>query len=292
MEKAPYVSIELPELSGLFNILQAQAIICRFNGVWPKFEDLSEWIYLKWTRDCDIYLCAKGFFVVYFDWQKHYNHVINERPWFRGREGLFVTPWFPGFDVNSMVVSKTSIWVRVHNLPLPFWHHLVLEGIGNSLGRFLKLDRERMEKWIFTFARICVEMDLRKDLPQCIPLTHKDFKWTQCLFLKKTVFKCKVCHETWHLQNTCNQAKKKSKRTQKPKECEFQEPPSWDEEDEENDETQQQPETKKKKQDLEEEGQKKAEEHNKQEENSNSSTVAPSTKIPIDEKNTNKAHVE
>lgn len=109
MEKASYMSIELPEVSGIFNTLQEQAIICRFNGFWPKLEGLSEWIYLNWTRDYDIYLCTKCFFVVQFDPQKDYNHVITDRPWFWGRLSLFVTPWFLGFDANSMVVSKMLI---------------------------------------------------------------------------------------------------------------------------------------------------------------------------------------
>lgn len=78
--------------------------------------------------------------MVQFDNQKDYSHVINEGPWFWGRAGLFVTPWFPSFDANSMVATKMQVWVRLHNLPLPFWHHQVLEDIGNSLGVFLKLD--------------------------------------------------------------------------------------------------------------------------------------------------------
>jgi len=47
MEKSPDLSIEIPEVSDLFNILQTKAIICRFNGYWPKSEELSEWIYLN-----------------------------------------------------------------------------------------------------------------------------------------------------------------------------------------------------------------------------------------------------
>lgn len=227
------------------------------------------------------------FFVFQFDAKEDYNHVINDRPWFWGRAGLFVTPWFPGFDANSMMVYKMPVWVRLHNLPLHFWHHLVLESIKTSLGRFLKLDRERMEKGIFTFARICVEMDLSKGLPKCIHLTHKDFKWTQCLDFENNAFRCRVCHQIGHLQNTCNQAKKKTKkRSQKPKGWQFQEPPSSDEEDEEKDETQQQPETEKQ-QDSQEEGKEKVEEENKQAENSNSSTIAPNTEIPLDDKNNN-----
>ena len=91
--------------------------------------------------------------------------MILQGPWFWGRAGLFITPWFPDFDANSMVVTKMPVWVRLPNLPLPFWHHLVLEDIGNLLGRFIKSDSDRKEQGVFTYGRICVEIDLSKGLP-------------------------------------------------------------------------------------------------------------------------------
>lgn len=93
------------------------------------------------------------------------NFTIQKGPWFSGRAGLVISPWVPGFNTNTMVVTKMTVWVRLHNVPLPFCHHQVLENIGNSIGRFIMLDRERMDIGIFTFARLCKEMDLRKGLP-------------------------------------------------------------------------------------------------------------------------------
>lgn len=59
-----------------------------------------------------------------------------------------------------MVVSKMPMWVKLYNLPLHFWYIKVLASIGNALGKFLKVDSERLSKDIYTFARICVEVDL------------------------------------------------------------------------------------------------------------------------------------
>lgn len=46
-EKFPELAIEIPEVNGLFNLLQQNAIICHFNGYWPKSEELNAWIYLN-----------------------------------------------------------------------------------------------------------------------------------------------------------------------------------------------------------------------------------------------------
>ena len=105
-------------------------------------------------------LCSKGFFVVQFESHEYYQNIFTRGPWFWGRAGLFITPWFPEFDANSMVVTKMSVWEILSNLPLPFWHHLVLEDIGNLLGSFIKSDSERNEQGLFIYARICVELDL------------------------------------------------------------------------------------------------------------------------------------
>lgn len=39
-------------------------------------------------------------------------------------------------------------------------HHKILIAIVNTLGKFLKIDDDRLAKGIFTFARICVKVDL------------------------------------------------------------------------------------------------------------------------------------
>ena len=177
LESTPVLEIKNEQVKGLFSSLQAEAVICRFNGFWPKSHDIHAWIFQNWTTNCQILLCSKGFFIVQFDSPDEYQKVLLQGPWFWGRAGLFITPWFPEFDANTMVVTKMPVWVRLPNMPLPFWHHLVLEDIGNLLGRFIKSDNERKDKGLFTYARICVEIDLSKGLPDRLQLKHEFYTW-------------------------------------------------------------------------------------------------------------------
>lgn len=149
------------------------ALICRFNSFWPKPLDLFHWIFTSWTMECDIHLCSKGFFIVRFASREVRDTIISAGPWFWGTSGLFMTPWFPYFDPNKMTVSEVPIWVRLYNLPLHFWSEQVLEGIGNNIGKYIKTDLERIDERIYTFARICVEVDLSKGLPDNIRLIYK-----------------------------------------------------------------------------------------------------------------------
>ena len=173
----PALTIAIPEVNEIHADYLTKAVICRFNGFWPKLEALRQWIYSIWTENCDIHLCSKGFFIVKFDTIKDKEYALNEGPWFWGNAGLLVKPWFLDFDLNSMVVTKMPVSVKLFNLPIHFWHYKVLEGIGNTLGSFLKADHERLSKDIYTFARICVEVDLSQGLPEHIILIHNGKQW-------------------------------------------------------------------------------------------------------------------
>jgi len=219
----PALTVSLPEVNELYSDFYTKAVICRFNGFWPKSDALHQWIFSTWTPNCQIHLCSKGYFIVRFGTVKDKEYAFNEGPWFWGNAGLFMIPWFPGFDATTMLVSKIPVWVRLHNLPLHFWHHKVLEGIGNSLGKFLKIDANRLTRDLFTFARICVKVDLSQGLPDCIILIHNNVQWTQPLVYEDTAFRCHGCLQTGHLHSACPQAKKDPKRNKK----QFKKPKGW-----------------------------------------------------------------
>jgi len=80
------------------------------------------------------------------------------------------------------------VWVRLHNIPLLFWNHKVLISIGNTLGKFLKIDEGKLTKCIFTFTRICVEVDLSQGLLESILLNFNNTQWTQSLDYENTAF--------------------------------------------------------------------------------------------------------
>jgi hypothetical protein len=189
--ESPMLTVSLPEVTDLYTDLIQNAVICRFNGYWPKADALHQWVFTSWSPKCEIYLCPKGFFIVRFSTELERDNIINQGPWFWGNAGLFITPWFPDFDANTMVVSTMPVWVRLHNLPLHFWHRKALTAIGNSLGKHLKIDEDRAIRGIFTYARICVEVDLSQGLPDHITLNFNNSLWTQQLDYENTAFRCR-----------------------------------------------------------------------------------------------------
>lgn len=136
-----------------------------------------------------------------------------------GSAGLFLTPWFPDFDPVTPVITTTPVWIRLPNLPVHLWHVAVYKSIGKTLGSFITGDYTREINGLYTYARICVELDLSKGLPEQIHLKINDFVWTQTLDYENTAFRCRHCHLTGHLRSSCPSlpAKQKKDHLSKPR---------------------------------------------------------------------------
>lgn len=78
MEKVLDMTINLTKVSGIFTTFKYIALICRFNGFWPKLQDLNQYFFTILTNNYDIYLCSEGFFVVEFDTEKDLEFALNE----------------------------------------------------------------------------------------------------------------------------------------------------------------------------------------------------------------------
>lgn len=78
----PSISIHIPEVNNIYLELQKYAVICRFNGFWPRTDVLYQWIHLVWTKNCEIYLYPKGCFIVRFHIEEEKETILNQGPWF------------------------------------------------------------------------------------------------------------------------------------------------------------------------------------------------------------------
>ena len=57
---------------------------------------------------------------------------------------------------SHYVADDYSSMGKISSFPIHFTHLDLLEKVGNFIGRFVKVDRERLLKGIFTYVCICV----------------------------------------------------------------------------------------------------------------------------------------
>ncbi|CAL5441911.1 unnamed protein product [Camellia sinensis] len=75
-----------------------------------------------------------------------------------------VRKWQPDFKSDEAEEDTMAIWVRFPNLPIEYYDDKVLYHISKVLGTPLKVDINTAMATRGKYARVCVELDLRKPL--------------------------------------------------------------------------------------------------------------------------------
>lgn len=81
------------------------------------------------------------------------------------------------YNPNQEKLLRTPIWVRLFFLLVYFWDSYILEGIGNSIGIFVKVAESTRSGRYISYVRICVYMNIIERLPKFIELEYHDKVW-------------------------------------------------------------------------------------------------------------------
>lgn len=92
----------------------------------------------------------------------------GERPWFIQGLNLVLQPWEPFFDPLNADIVQVDQWVRTPRLPMEFWGTEFLKVLLKDV--VIKVDQFTLERSRGKFARVCVNLDVTKNLPgKCQP---------------------------------------------------------------------------------------------------------------------------
>ncbi|KAG7591715.1 Zinc finger CCHC-type [Arabidopsis thaliana x Arabidopsis arenosa] len=106
----------------------------------------------------------RQFFMIRFGSEEEYMAALTGGPWKVFGSYLLTQAWNPDFDPLRDEIATTPVWVRVANLPVNFYHRSILMGIAQGLGHPVKVDLTTLKFERARFARVCVEVNLRKPL--------------------------------------------------------------------------------------------------------------------------------
>jgi hypothetical protein len=127
------------------------------------------------------------------------NKVFDEGPYFFNSTGLHLRYWTERFTPEKEDFTTASVWVRLYSLPQEFWEMETLEGIGNTLGSFIKISEITKVAKYTSYAWICVYMNVAGALPDAVTIAYQDNEWTQTVDYEHIPFRCRKCHAHGHL---------------------------------------------------------------------------------------------
>lgn len=169
-------SLEAPQIqkNGLLTTLKIhvyaqRAFFCRFNRFWPTASALREWAFQNWTQTLDLLFSLK---IILYSSSKILQTDIG---FFTRVPGFVVVqdsiqPCFPEFNPLTIKTWATPVCVKLPNLPLQWIRLDFLPVIGNVLGRFVKIDSDRIANGFILFVHIYVELGLGAGLSDKIIL--------------------------------------------------------------------------------------------------------------------------
>lgn len=76
---------------------------------------------------------------------------------------LRLSRWTLDFNPNRQ--SHVQCWVRLYDLPQEFWTPKILFEIANAIGTPITLDEATRTRSLGHFARILMEVDMKKRIP-------------------------------------------------------------------------------------------------------------------------------
>lgn len=116
--------------------------------------------------------------------------------------------WIPGYNaLNKSSVSQ--VWVRIFNLPLEFRKKQNLFNIGSGIGLPIKIDPHTISLYQGIYARILIEVDMARPLPDRILITKRnqnsqnDFEFFVNLTYESLPKFCQQCGSIGHDLNAC-----------------------------------------------------------------------------------------
>ena len=150
--------------------MKERALINKFIGIWSTQKTCVWWINTTWKSPShyDLQLGAKCFFMIIFFNEVDQSRIIDNRPYFFNSACIFLTPWKERFNSDKENLTIALVWICLYSLPSKYWKEAILIDIGNTLGIFVKVSEQTKQMRYTFYARICLYLDISKDLPDGI----------------------------------------------------------------------------------------------------------------------------
>lgn len=107
---------------------------------------------------------SNDYFIVRFTKKQDYKVAMLNVSWRTSDHYLHVQQWVPNFMPKTGKINSLLVWAHFPALPVKYYTEIWLERVGNKIGRPVKVDRTMLLASRDKFARVYVEVDLKKPL--------------------------------------------------------------------------------------------------------------------------------
>ncbi|XP_068659390.1 uncharacterized protein [Aristolochia californica] len=181
-------------------------LVGRFPGSRPPLALIREWIgdQLKLKGEWSVTLLDPSHVFLRLENQLDMVHVWARKRWFIKGSLMKVFKWSPFFRTSDREEpSLAAVWVSFHSLPVVLFQEEFLFKIAGLVGKVLAMDGATRKMTRTNVARVCVEVDLLKELPKRLWIGFGKRGFGQEITYENMPSYCTHCLLQGHSAKTC-----------------------------------------------------------------------------------------
>ncbi|GLJ30416.1 hypothetical protein SUGI_0601950 [Cryptomeria japonica] len=136
------IKIKYPiEAKDLSKYCRGHSLFARWGGNNQPLEEIVEWWKTKFHGQVSITTLVNNFiYIECHDKSMKAKLLHEDYVFYKGINFNFID-WQPKFDANSFEIEMESKWIEIHNVPIELMHAKILIEIGDSLGKFIAVEK-------------------------------------------------------------------------------------------------------------------------------------------------------
>ena len=127
---------------------------------------LKSTLKVAWKMGSELRIIEVGNNIFQFKFGSHFQMewVENSGPWNFENNLLLLCRWKKGLTSENIIFTHSPFWVQLWGLPFELMFEVVGQDIGNSMGRFIEIDKRAILSKQAKYLRIKVDLPIDKPL--------------------------------------------------------------------------------------------------------------------------------
>lgn len=187
------------------------AVVVQFIGKAPNLSLFHRMANQLWGRDGSVEICLVegGMFVVQLPTAAARDRVLESESWHIQNKPLLIRKWVPGIKPLNINLSKIPALLHLKGVPLELFNKIGLSHIASVIGIPLCMDSITATRKRIAYAKVCVEVDVSKEIPSSVKLILKDGSESSIeVEVPWYHVKCTNCNVFGHSLKTCSKTGK------------------------------------------------------------------------------------
>ncbi|GLJ54566.1 hypothetical protein SUGI_1172010 [Cryptomeria japonica] len=117
--------------------------------------------------------------------------------------GVHIIDWKPNFNPRFHTLLGSTVWLRLYNCPLNYWHIDIIKDIYKELGNFVSVDDILEDRVWGSFIRICINTSQISNIPEEVKMIGVDKVWIQRIDREDQLHLFPKCFSREHIGLDC-----------------------------------------------------------------------------------------